>query len=48
MMKILRFTKVFNVWIEDIVALESGEVNYLGLGLGVFKKNSIEIKSHNG
>jgi hypothetical protein len=36
------------VWIEDIVTLESGEVNYLGFGLGVFKKKSIEIKSHNG
>jgi hypothetical protein len=47
-MKILRFTKVLNVWIEDIVVLESGEVNYLGLGLKVFKKKSIEVKSHNG
>jgi len=39
---ILRFTKVLNVWIENIVALESREINYLRLGLGS------EIKGHNG
>jgi len=39
---ILRFIKVLNVWIENIVTLESREVNYLGSGLG------FEIKSHNG
>jgi hypothetical protein len=35
------------VWIENIVAFESSVVNYLGLGLVVFKKQLIEIKRHN-
>jgi len=34
----LKVYQVLNVWIEDIVVLEIGEVNYLGLGLEVFKK----------
>jgi hypothetical protein len=35
MMKILRFAKVPSMRIEENATLESGEVYYLGLGLGV-------------